>query len=398
MVFFHGGGNIFGSTQDPPFDSPPLATQGVVVVTAEYRLGALGFFAHPALAAENNGSAGNYALMDMIAALSWVQQNIAAFGGDPANVTAFGQSDGAFDLQVLLVSPPAQGLFSRMALESNAIIAAGLIPTLAAAEATDAPFVQLVGCANAADVLSCLRALPAETLVNNQDHIFEAMNLEPQVVPVDPFTALQQHGSPVPLLWGSNREEADFINVDITMPIDPTQYTTDVRNEFDPFGVGVADQVLALYPVANYDAPIWAWVDVNSDFIITCDVRAAALAAVGPQRPTVWRYFFTHRLENPNIFAQYRAFHTEELYFVFGNLMNINGAAYTPTMAEVTLSNNLMGYWTRFAATGNPNGAGAAQWLPYDAANEQILQLDDTFSTLNGYHITQCNYLQSLYP
>lgn len=120
MVFFHGGGDFTGSTHDPPYGSPPpLATHGVIVVTAEYRLGALGFFVHPLLAIEGHGSAGNYGLMDQLAALSWVQRNIRAFGGDSERVMAFGQSSGAADVEALLASPAARGLFSRAGVESD---------------------------------------------------------------------------------------------------------------------------------------------------------------------------------------------------------------------------------------------------------------------------------------
>lgn len=126
MLFFHGGGNGRGDTHQPPFDAPPLATHGVIVVTAEYRVGLLGFFANSLLTAEGGGTSGNYGLLDMIAVLSWVQQNIAAFGGDPAHVMLFGQSAGSFDVQALLFAPAAQGLFSVAGMESNAITNGGL--------------------------------------------------------------------------------------------------------------------------------------------------------------------------------------------------------------------------------------------------------------------------------
>jgi para-nitrobenzyl esterase len=392
MVFFHGGGHIFGSSQQPPFDAPPLATHGVILVTVEFRLGVLGFFAHPLLTAEGGGSSDNYGLMDELAALTWVQGNIAAFGGDPSRVMVFGQSSGGYDVQALLVSPAARGLFSRAAIESDSIIP-NETPSLASVETQDAPFVQLVGCQGAADILGCLRSVPATLLLENQENISLLAPIEPRVVPMDPFTVLNQQGSPVPILWGSNREEATFLGVDPTTPITASQYAAAVHQEFDPFGAGVADNVLLLYPVADYDAPIWALVDVDSDFDVTCGVRIAALAALGTGRPPVWRYLFTHRFENDSSLADFRAFHTAELYFVFGNLQNINGTPYTPTEAEVNLSNLLMNYWTNFAANGDPNGSGLVQWPAYDSTAETIQELDDTISTLNGYHIAQCNYL-----
>jgi para-nitrobenzyl esterase len=168
MVFLHGG-NARHSTHQAPFDAPPLAMHGVIVVTAEYRLGALGFFANPLLVAEGN-SAGNYGLMDQIEALRWVQENIEAFGGDPERVMVFGTSSGGYYVLALLASPLARDLFSRAGIESSAI-ALGELGNLANTEAGDAPLVTLLGCDGAADVLDCLRAVPAEAVVRNQSGI-----------------------------------------------------------------------------------------------------------------------------------------------------------------------------------------------------------------------------------
>ncbi len=395
MVFFHGGGNGRGDTHQPPFDTPPLATHGVIAVTAEYRLGLLGFFANSLLTTEGGGSSGNYGLLDMIAVLSWVRQNIVAFGGDPAHVMLFGQSAGSFDVQALLFAPAAQGLFSVAGMESNAITN-GQLPTLAALEALDQPIVSLLGCGSATDVLACLRTIPADVIVSNQNTVPHRVPvIEPRVIPVDPFVALQQNGSPVPLLIGSTREEAAGFKDDPNTPLDTTGYTTAIHTEFDPFGSGVASQVLTLYPASAYDTPEYALIAVDSDFDVTCEVRTVARAAAAANRPPVWRYLYTHRFENDAALNAFRAFHRAELFFVFGNLQVINGA-YTPTAAELTFADQMMGYWTRFAAAGDPNTSGATQWLRYDATTDTMLQLDDTQIVINGYHNTQCDYLTTL--
>jgi para-nitrobenzyl esterase len=398
MVFFHGGGNFRGDSQAPPFDSPPLATHGAIVVTAEYRVGILGFLANPLLTAEGGGSSGNYALLDMIAALSWVKQNIANFGGDPSRVMLFGQSAGSFDIQMLLVVSPAQGLFSVAGMESNAIPSASKaswIPTQAVADAASAQFIAAMGCNNAADVLACLRAVPPDTIVTYPNNFTLGPGIGSTFLPVDSFTAIQQHGSPVPLLIGSTREEWTGVADDPNAPLDSAGYAAEIHSEFDQFGAGVANQVLALYPATDYDSPEYALIAVHSDYQISCEARNVALVASGPQRPKVWRYLYTHRYENDASLNALRAFHTAELFFVFGNLENVRGP-YTPSAVELTFSQDMMGYWTRFAATGDPNGPGATQWLPYDATNEDILELDETFSPANGYHIPQCNYLSTL--
>jgi para-nitrobenzyl esterase len=404
LVFFHGGGNFAGNAHSSPtqLDVPPLANQGVVVVTAQYRLGILGFLTTPQLATEDIGSAGAYGPLDMIAALKWVHENIAAFGGDPTRVLLFGQSAGSFDIQMLLAAPPAQGTFSAAGMLSGAVPLANQTTWLlsnSAAAAASGPFISAMGCANVADVLACLRGVPAATIVNYGLNIALGPGFGTPFLPIDSFSYLQQHGSPVPLLIGSTSEEYTAIRdgPDVIGNIDVAQYMAAIHQRFDPVGVGVADQVLALYPAASYDSPYWALVAVDSDYQITCETRGTALATTGANRKPVWRYIYTHRFENDISLNGLRAGHTADLYFIFGNFNPVGPIPnYMPTAAELTFSQALMGYYARFAATGNPNGAGAVAWPQYDASAEGMLQLDDTFLPSNGYHVPQCTYLETL--
>jgi para-nitrobenzyl esterase len=405
MVFFHGGGNFAGNAHSSPtqLDLPPLAKQGVVVVTAQYRLGILGFLTTPQLATEDAGSAGAYGLLDMIEALKWVQQNITAFGGDPTRVLLFGQSAGSFNIQMLLAAPPAQGLFSAAGMISGAVPLASqttwLLSNSAAAAASGA-FISAMGCGNAADVLACLRGVPATTIVNYGTNIALGPGFGTPFLPVDSFAYLQQHGSPVPLLIGSTSEEYTAVRdgPDVLGNLDLAGYIAAIHQRFDPVGTGVADQVLSLYPAASYDSPFWALVAVDSDYQITCETRGTALATAGANRKPVWRYIYTHRYENDISLNGLRACHTCDLYFIFGNFNPVGPIPnYMPTPAELTFSQAvMMGYWTRFAATGNPNGAGEAAWPQYDANTEGMMQLDDTFVPVNGYHVPQCTYLETL--
>jgi para-nitrobenzyl esterase len=399
MVFFHGGGEVLGSAQDEPWDvAPPLANHGVIVVTAQYRLGLLGFLANPLLTAEGQGSSGNYGLMDMIAALHWVQQNIAEFGGDPTKVMLFGQSAGSSNVQALLASPAAQGLFAAAGMESGSFPSNWRGTSITDAYPYYANLAQLLHCDTAADVLACLRAIPADTLVvsslNTPAHVF--MNIEPNVLPENPFDKLQRLGTPVPLLIGSNSEEESQAEV-FTPPLDASGYTTLIHTQFDALLAGAGNAVISLYPATDYTNPNYAHIAVESDYHYTCQTRAFARAVSGAQRPPVWRYLFTHRFETDASVNALRAFHTAELNFVSGNLQHVTyaGVPYMPDTAELTLADESMGYWARFAATGNPNGSGAAPWSGYDAS-EQILQLDDTISTLTGYRNAQCDYLTPL--
>jgi para-nitrobenzyl esterase len=182
--------------------------------------------------------------------------------------------------------------------------------------------------------------------------------------------------------------------------MDATAYATAIHQRFDPFGAGVANQVLSLYPAAAYSTPGYALIAVDSDFNMNCEVRNVARVAPGANRPPVWRYFYTHAFENNAFLLPYGAFHTSELFFLFGNFNDGQqpggGVVYTPSQADLTFSQSLMGYWTRFAATGNPNGAGAVAWPPYDPLTDSMLQLDDTFAPINGYDDPQCDYLSTL--
>jgi para-nitrobenzyl esterase len=436
MVYIHGGANRKGAGI-PGFDfsdPPELATQGVILVTLEYRLGILGFFTNTSLDAESaSGSSGNYGLRDQIAALAWVQQNIASFGGDPTRVMVFGLSSGSSDIQALLTSPltqgpsslcgPSQSCFSAAAMEGGSVVH-GQYLTLAAKEAQDAPLVAGLSC-KATDLV-CLRTLLAATLVNNPSTAYQTwyaqdpvliVNLEPDVVPVNPLDWLQQHGSPVPLLLGSNREDASMGTVPtwcvgVTLPapqcptedptvlpqIDEPTYENAINAEAKIIGGGVTGtEILGLYPGSNFDAPVWALIAVDSDLTVgaSCPYREVARAAAGANGAPVWRYIYTHAYENDPNLTPYRAFHGAELSFVFGDPSFGNGGStHTPTQAELTLSGQMMGYWSRFAATGNPNGSGATAWPRYDAT-DAMLQIDDTSTEISGansYRKAQCDF------
>jgi para-nitrobenzyl esterase len=415
---------------------PPLATQGVIIVTLEFRVGILGFFTHPLLTNEGGGSTGNYGLRDQIAALAWVHQNIVSFGGDPAHIMVFGLSSGSSNMEALLTSPlthgplsqcgPSQGCFSAAAMEGGSVVK-GQFLSLQNKEAQDGPLVAGLGCDTATDVLACLRALPAATLVNNPSRAYQAwyagtpvliVNLEPDVVPMNPFDWLaQQHGSPVPLLLGSNREDASTQGLPswcttasvapplcpneeptASPPLDAAGYANTIHAEFDPLvGISGADAMLtSLYPATGFDAPVWALIAVDSDLTIgaACPYREVARAAAGANGAPVWRYVYTHTFENndPNL-TPYRAFHSAERPFVFGDPSG--GGSYTPTAAELTLARQIMGYWSRFARTGDPNGSGATVWPRYDATTDPMLQIDDTSTEISGansYRKLQCDF------
>jgi para-nitrobenzyl esterase len=223
------------------------------------------------------------------------------------------------------------------------------------------------------------------------------ITIEPRVLPRDPFDFLERNGSPVPLLIGSTSEETSPGD-DPSVLIDVETYRNTVRAEFNSYGPGVANRILELYPASEYDSPKYALIAVHTDWYLTAEVQTLSrAAAIGHEQP-VWRYLFTHRFENDPGLNAWRAFHTADMFFVFGNLGNILSVQYTPTQTEIDLSNRLMRYWIQFATYGNPNGIGPVEWPRYTGAGEPIFELNEPPKLLMGYHTRQCNFLATLQP
>jgi len=399
LFFVHGGGNTQGSavqaTADGSvfYDGQALAeATGNVVVTINYRLGALGFVAHPELTAESDeGSSGNYGNQDQIAALRWVHDNIASFGGDPEHVLLFGESAGALDTCILLTSPLAKGLFSAALMESGGCVA----KTKADAEAFGAKLVQAAGCP--AGDFACMRDLPAsavvKAIVELPDVAGKQSDYQPSidgyVVTGDPLEVIAAGGhNHVPFVIGSNSEETG----QVIAPMTEAEYEAKVHGTF---GVALGDQVLAKYPAAAYPTPRDAYVAVSSDAKFICTARKVARAVSKTQTEPVYRYFFTQPLENAPKLAPLGAFHGLELVFVFGHLTT---GGYPPSAGDKALSTAIMGYWGRIAATGKPDGDGSVAWPTYDAATDPYLQLAIDIAADEGVRTEQCDFWDSVIP
>ena len=406
IVIIHGGGNRAGSAQDAPWnDVTPLAGHGAIVATVQYRLGLLGWLVNPLLTAESpQATSGNYTLMDLIAALKWVHDNIAEFGGDPARVAIVGHSAGSLNVQALLASPAAAGLFSAAVMESG-LLRGGLIgTTIDNAYRWYADVPAAVGCDTATDVLACLRAVSAATLVQSGPNSLDTgwVNIDPVVLPEDPATKLKRLGSPVPLIIGSNSDEEAYDNTVFAPALDASGYAAAIHRQFDALAPGAGDTILSLYPASDFTNPNYALDNVETDFWVTRDTRNFARYVSGAQRAPVWRYLFTHVYENAAPqdapLSASRAFHGAETFFVTGNFRSLaTSVTYVPSSAELALSNAMMDYWVALATSGDPNGVGAVPWLPYDAASENIQQLDDNIVTLaGGYRNAQCDFMTSL--
>ncbi len=362
MVWIHGGAWTRGAGSLPTYDGTTLARKGVVVVTTNYRLGVFGFLAHPELTAESpQHASGNYAILDHIAALQWVQKNIAAFGGDPSRVTIFGESAGSWSVNVVQATPLAKGLFHRAIGESGGQFAR--TTTLKQAEDAGVALAKTVG----ADSLASLRAVPADKLLGAAFRT--GVNVDGYVLPSDVRTLFsEKKASSVPVVAGSNANEWTTLSNRAQFPKTMDAYRTYLQAQF---GDAAAD-VDRVYPVKT-DADIAdAMLAMGRDRTFTLEMRTwARMVTTGGRK--AYLYQFAHVPPSPNA-KDWGAYHAAEIPYVFGTLRN---RPWAFTDVDFKLSDQMSSYWVNFATTGDPNGNGLVKWTAYDENAEPYLELGD---------------------
>ncbi len=366
-VFFwiHGGALVTGSSREATYDGQRMADRGVIVVSINYRLGVLGWLAHPALTAESpQHVSGNYGLLDQIAALGWVRHNIAAFGGDPGNVTIAGESAGALSVMYLLESPLARGLFAKAISESGYMVSMPeLKKAMYGAPSAEAAGQMLAGALQASD-LSSLRGLDAQAITDQAAKLgygpwgtVDGLVLPQQMV--DAFDQRKQ--APVPLLVGFNQGEIrSLMMLAPKPPATAADYETTIRDRYGD----LADAFLKLYPTASYKESI---IETTRDGLYgwTAERMARKQTAIGQP---AYLYLFDHGYPAMDS-AGLHAFHASELPYVFGTIDTLG--PYWPkipdTVAERGLSDAMLDYWTSFARDGRPIARNAPAWPAYDS-------------------------------
>jgi para-nitrobenzyl esterase len=368
MFWIHGGGYSGGGSSEPRHNGDFLPTKGVILVTINYRLGVFGFLALPELAAEQGGSSGNYGLMDMVAALTWVKKNIASFGGDPNNVTIFGESAGSFAVSTLMATPSAQGLFHKAIGESGGALASGglAMESLAVRGPKEDEWFKSTGAKSLAE----LRAQPTEKILasaSTKGMIGFAPVIDGKFIPepvVNIYTAGKQ--AKVPLLAGFNHDEGSFLSTGMTaekwkamgaqrfadkvaefFKLYPGNTDTEAVSSASDFG---GDQFIAY--------GTWKWIEI--------DRRTG--------NKDIYRYKLDLAAPPSKFHPGSYAFHSDDIEYVFGTLDTRPGAVWRPE--DRKLSDQMMDYWTNFAKKGDPNGPGLPEWPKY-GEGDPVLHLDN---------------------
>ncbi len=377
MVWIHGGALVSGESDD--FDPTALVNDGVTVVTINYRLGALGFLADSALA-DQQGGAGNYGLMDQQAALRWVQANIRFFGGNPFNVTIFGESAGGLSVLSQLDSPLARGLFQRASIESGSydLVQA----TLDEAEASGNTFAARTGCTQStpAAVAACLRALPVPAILASQGG-GETPDLDGRVLRQSILTALRTgEFNRVPVIMGTNHDEWRlFVGLGVLAGApEPSaaNYAAEIAGTAGTSSPAIIAEIEAKYPLSGFASAADAVGAVGTDKIFACpSLEAVSLLS---QFTSTFSYEFND--ENaPERFVpgngfDYGAAHASEIQYLFNITTPVPGPL---SAAQQVLAAQMKGYWTSQAKFGNPETLGQPAWPLFNATTQQMLSLDE---------------------
>lgn len=399
MVWIHGGGFVAGGSSEPRQDGAKLSEDGVVVVSMNYRMGIFGFFETPEIIAESDKHAGNYGLLDQVASLQWVKRNIAAFGGDPGNVTIFGESAGSFSVSELMASPLAKGLFHRAIGESGADFPTKMMPpaTLENSAKDGAEYAKKVF---GTDSLKELRAISADKILEVVSRP-ESQRRGPGMVVVDgyflpkPVAEIFRAGeqSDVPLLAGWNHDEGSFAVAFAKPPLTAASIKELGTKEFG----AKADEFFKLYATGDDATALRSWLDFSGDRFIGFGTWKWLEAQAAKGKKAEYRYRFDLAPpEDPSRPGGAWAFHSCEIEYVFGTLEWRIPDRWRAE--DKALSAQVRKYWTNFARSGDPNGAGLPEWPVYKPKGDaQVLYLSANSKAAKDAQRSRYEFLQSVW-
>jgi para-nitrobenzyl esterase len=363
FVWIYGGGFGSGGTAVPIYDGEAMARKGIIFVSVNYRVGVFGFLAHPGLTKESpNKASGNYGLLDQIAALKWVKKNIAAFGGNPDNVTIDGQSAGSMSVNCLVASPVAKGLFKKAIAESGSYLLSN--PTLKTFDlaAAEQQGVKLAEAVHATSIEE-LKKVPADQLMKfsgRYSPIVDGYVLPEPVAKI--FAAGKQNN--VPVLTGWNADEsfiASFKNKD--------DYIKQVKEQYG----AKADEFLKYYPANTDEEAARSQVKQSRDMIFAASGYRWATLQSKQDKAAIYVYYFERKLPATADYVKYGAFHTGEVAYVMNNLRFLH-RPWEP--ADYKLANLMSSYWINFITLGNPNGPGLPPWPDFNNFTKQAMVFD----------------------
>ncbi len=377
MVWIHGGSNVMGSGTESSYDGSALARKGVVVVTINYRLGPLGFFSHPELTRESpHHASGNYGLLDQVAALQWVHENISQFGGDPAQVTVFGESAGSIDAGLLLCSPLAKGLMQRAIMESGPVLLAMNAASLEKGEHYGTEVARLLGFSGES-AIDQLRALPAETLVDKINQVSKQAG-DPGTV-IDGWfltdgpgrTFAQGRELPVDFMIGNNGREMSAFRAAARPGSASPGSASSTSQAVRVFYGSSTPLVLGLFLIDSTLGRTEAADSWLNDVAGACpEMAMASLHATAGHRA----YIYAFNREVPGSGKKtLGAFHSLEIPYVFGALRDAEWNWLPFEAVDSQLSGIVQTYWTNFAKTGNPNGANVPGWAEFDSREQSVM-------------------------
>ncbi|MES2797971.1 MAG: carboxylesterase family protein [Bacteroidota bacterium] len=371
MVWIYGGGFAFGSTSEAVYSGEKLAAKGVVYVSIPYRVGQLGFLAHPELSAETTQkTSGNYGLLDMIAGLQWVKNNIAAFGGDPNKVTIFGESAGGIAVSMLCASPLAKGLFNGAISQSGGSFGPSRTTTypgenmklLSLAESQGVEFMQKAGAKSLAE----LRSIASDKLPGGFGQPGSWPIVDRYVIPDDQYKLYEQGKyNKTPILIGYNSDEG----LSFQPPKTPKDYIEGTQKRYGKF----ADELIKAYPVGSENVPKTAR-DLARDAAFGWQTWAWANLQTKTSKAKVYFYYFDQHPDFPEGSPQFGQGtpHGHDVGFVFGHT---DPKSRLKTATDESISDAMVGYWTNFAKYGNPNGSNLPFWKEYTKKNHAVMHL-----------------------